>query len=224
MEKLDELAVESGLDIRQMMELAGWHMVSLVKAFDISISQHIVIVCGKGNKGGDGLSAARHLSNYGFHVSVVLASSELKPDPAHHLGLLKKMEIDILTYDDKDKVKELLGSADVLIDALLGYHLDGAPRGDFAELILLMNGAEAKVVSYDLPSGVDATSGECLSPCILAQATLTLALPKKLFETESGKKASGDVYLADIGISGFLYDQIEPGSRPAFGPIGLVKL
>ena len=84
MERVDELAVQNGLAIEQMMELAGAHILSIFEKLDIDKDQKTVIVCGKGNKGGDGLSAARHLINHGWDVSVVLVSEDIKPDPMHH--------------------------------------------------------------------------------------------------------------------------------------------
>lgn len=96
MEKLDKFAVSNGLNIGQMMELAGWHMVEVFRQLKISKSKKIAIVCGTGNKGGDGLSAARHLYNYGYRkISVILISSKIKDDPKHHLNLLKKMKIPV---------------------------------------------------------------------------------------------------------------------------------
>ncbi len=217
MEELDELAVEHGLEIRQMMELAGWHMLTLFQQEGIDTTKHIVVVVGKGNKGGDGLSAARHLKNYGYHVSVVLSREDLKPDPLHHLKLLQEMSLDIVNYaEEPEDAANMISSADVIIDSLIGYHLVGAPHGAISELIELVNTSEAKIVAYDVPSGVDATTGECLNPCITADITLTLALPKQLLQTETGKAKSGTVYLADIGIPAFLYDEIEQGSRPNF--------
>ena len=98
MEQLDKLAVQNGLEIRQMMELAGWHMISLFNILRISRQSPIVVIVGKGNKGGDGLSAARHLANYGWEVSVILLSKIISADALHHLSLLKKMRVPIIVY------------------------------------------------------------------------------------------------------------------------------
>ncbi|MBT4941658.1 MAG: NAD(P)H-hydrate epimerase [Candidatus Magasanikbacteria bacterium] len=216
MEKLDELAVEHGLEIRQMMELAGWHMVEVFNKLSIGLSDQIVIVVGKGNKGGDGLSAARHLVNHGYkNISIILVSKDIKPDSQHHLDLLVKMDMPIMVYsENQDLAKEKIDSADIIMDSLIGYHLQGEPRGDFAELIEIINNASGKVISYDLPSGVDATTGECQKVCIKADATLTLAMPKKIFNTNSGKESSGQVFALDIGVPEFLYNKIASGSRP----------
>jgi len=213
MEKLDQLALEQGLEIRQMMELAGWHMVSLFRKLQISKEEKVLVVVGKGNKGGDGLSAARHLVNYGWNVKILLLNRAISKDSAHHLKLLEKMQVFI---EDFSVGKEYIEKSDVLLDGLIGYHLEGAPRGVFGEAIEAMNASGKKIISYDLPSGVHPDTGECLEPCIQAFATLSLAMPKKLFETEQGKSKSGKIFVADIGIPTFLYDKIALKSRPAF--------
>lgn len=216
-EKLDELAIENGLEIKQMMELAGWHILSVLRHLRISKRAKVTVVCGKGNKGGDGLSAARHLINNGWEVSIIILSKELAPNPKHHLKLLRKMDTEVYLYDDsKSESGKLISKADVIIDALIGYHLKGAPRGDYVKVITLLNKSKAKIIAYDLPTGIDATTGECFTPSVRADATLTLALPKAAFKKNKARKNSGKIYLADIGIPAFLYDRISPGIRPDF--------
>jgi len=217
MEMLDRLAVENGLEIRQMMELAGWHMLSVFRRLKISKQARIAVVVGKGNKGGDGLSATRNLVNGGWNVKAILADKEITPDSEHQLSLLEKMGVSISFYtEDSERTKQAIRESDIIIDALIGYHLEGVPRGVFKELIEMMNESGKRIIAYDLPSGVNATTGECLEPCIQAFATLSLAMPKKVFETEQGRAASGKVFVADIGIPEFLYNQIAQGSRPDF--------
>lgn len=213
MENLDAVAIADGLEIRQMMELAGWHMVSFFHMLDIKRIQKIVVVCGKGNKGGDGLAAARHLYNHGYSVSVVLVSKSMKSDAKHQLRLLEKMKLPIFLYPQVQAKKEIV-KANILIDALIGYHLEGKPRGAFGDIIEIMNSAKAKIISYDIPSGIDATSGKCFAPCIQAMATLTLALPKRALR--KAKKHFGRTAIGDIGIPAFLYDKVKKGSRPSF--------
>jgi len=227
MEKLDTLAVQHGLQIRQMMELAGWHIVEVFERLNISKRAKVVIVVGKGNKGGDGLCAARHLINHSWRVSVVLVSKKMSEGALHQLKLLQKMKADIILYPrSRVKAVKLIKKSDVIIDSLIGYHLKGAPRGFFKELIELINAVCKKVIAYDIPSGLDSTTGECLEPTIRAYTTLTLALPKQAFETRSGRKMSGKIFLGDIGIPDFLYDKIACNSRPRFnkGVNGILKL
>lgn len=221
MEKLDELAIRGGLEISQMMELAGWHMTSLFRKMKIPRRSKIVIVVGRGNKGGDGLSAARHLSNNGWNVSVILMSYQISKDAKHHLNLIKKMGIPVNLYSkNKTLAHNIIKKSDILIDSLIGYHLNGAPRGLFKEIIEYINNSGKRIIAYDLPSGLNPTSGKCLVPCIRAHVTLALALPKRAFKAKSSKKWFGSVFIADIGIPKCLYDKIYPNSRPRFEQSG----
>jgi len=228
MEKLDDVAVKNGLEIRQMMELAGFHMVRVFQSEAIQKNTRIVIVAGKGNKGGDGLSAARHLVNQGYSdVSVILAvqRDELKHDPAHHLNLLFDMDVSVYSWQDEaERAHAIVENADVVVDSLLGYHLDGPPRPPYDDIIRAVTGAPAVVVSYDMPSGVNATTGECLDPCVRADATLTLALPKRVFDTEAGAAVSGRVYIGDIGIPSWMYKHATGGRRPAWDEGGVQRI
>ncbi|MDA2921901.1 hypothetical protein MYX07_01400 [Patescibacteria group bacterium AH-259-L07] len=247
MARLDALAIKNGLEIRQMMELAGWQMLNLFRHVKIPKKSKIMIVCGKGNQAGDGLCAGRHLYNSGYKVNFVLVSKNMSPDSVHHLQLVKKMKLSIIYYpnnknhsslapsaagqarqnlevckelylypDFKAKAKKIIQSSDIIIDALIGYNLSGAPRKDFKELVKIMNQSKGKIISYDIPTGIDATIGECFSPYIKAWITLSLALAKKAFTKKQTKKHCGRIYIADIGIPSFIYNKIAANSRPPF--------
>ena len=220
MEKLDELAVANGLEIRQMMELAGFAILEVFKRLRVELDQKVTVVAGKGNKGGDGLAAARHLTNHGWKVEVVLIEQDLKTDPQHQLRLLEKMKIPIRFFKEGG---QNFSRAQVIIDSLIGYHLFGAPREPFAAAIREINASQAKVIAYDVPSGIDVSSGDCPGECVKADATLTLAVPKRYFETDNGRKVSGRVFLADIGIPEFLYRRVVPHYKSPFVGEGGVR-
>ena len=227
MKRLDDLAVKNGVSILQMMELAGYHMVSVFRKLHIPKTKKIVILVGVGNKGGDGLSAARHLINHGWsHISIIhIRKSTTKPS-THHRRLLEKMKVEMFYYTKKkqNEIQELISNSDVIIDSLIGYQLKGVPRGIAAELILLAEAAKKYTIAIDMPSGIDATDGTIYEPHISARATLTFALPKKLFLKKEAGKLSGTIFLGDIGIPGNLYDQIKKGSRPSFNFSGIIQL
>lgn len=227
MAELDRIAVASGLEIRQMMELAGWHMIQVFHRLEINTARKVTIVVGKGNKGGDGLSAARHLFGNGWNdIQVVLTDRETSEDSQHHLNLLRRMNLPIACiHDDVGACARMIQEADVLIDALVGYRMKGDPRGSILVAMEMMLANEfAPIIAYDLPTGVNPDTGQRYAPYLPCAATLTLALPKNLFQTEDGLEASGRVFLADIGIPAHLYDQIAPGSRPDFGTFGVVEI
>jgi len=215
--KLDKLAVESGLEIIQMMELAGFHIMEVCRALRLNKALKVVAVCGKGNKGGDGLCALRHLVNYGFKGVVLLAEKNLKPDPFQQLKLLRKMGVTILDFESQaEESKKAIERADIIIDALLGYNIHGEPRGTYKDLIYVINQAKAKVISYDLPSGLNPTTGKGNESYVKAFATLTLAIPKSGLFSSLGKRLSGRVFVGDLGIPAQIYDKIQIGSRPDF--------
>lgn len=235
MARLDALAVQHGLEIRQMMELAGWHMLEVFRRLHIPLQAQVTVVCGKGNKAGDGLAAARHLTNHGWQTNVVLLATALAPDAAHHLTLLRKMRVPMASWPRQSgRAKGWLAQSPVLIDALIGYRLEGPPRGIFCDAVKLMNRwrrhepvsagtrrsgrrrARRLVIAYDIPTGV-ASDGRCFAPCIRADATLTLGLPKRAFRRQPARRYTGKIFLADIGIPDFVYDRITPRSRPLFG-------
>jgi NAD(P)H-hydrate epimerase len=225
MQFLDRIAVENGLTIEQMMELAGWHILPLIKSMGISTRSHVVVVCGTGNKGGDGLCAARHLLNHGYRTTIILLSSNITPEAKHQLDLLHKIDANIILYKNSKQeakhkeIEKIINSGTLIIDALIGYNLKGAPRDDFAEVIDLINKTRKNVISYDLPTGIDPTTGECFEPYIRAYATLSLALPKKAFTKNKTRQKCGKIYIADIGIPHFLYERVSPNSRPNFGQV-----
>ncbi|MCF6276426.1 MAG: NAD(P)H-hydrate epimerase [Candidatus Magasanikbacteria bacterium] len=222
MQFLDKIAVENGLCVMQMMELAGWHMLPLITSMSISKKSHIVVVCGTGNKGGNGLCAARHLLNHGFRTSIILMSKNITTQAKHHLDLLQKIDANILTVknlEKQDEIEKLINSSTLIIDALIGYNLKGAPRDNFAKIIEMINKTKKNVICYDIPTGIDPTTGECFEPHIRAYATLSLALPKKAFTKNKAKSKSGKIFIADIGIPHFLYERVSPNSRPNFGQV-----
>lgn len=212
MAELDRLALENGLEIRQMMELAGWHILKVFKQLGLGQSAKTAVLAGKGNKGGDGLCAARHLINHGWPVDIFLMSADISPDAAHQLDLLQKMAVDIRIFKGQD-----LSRYAVIIDALIGYSLKGQLSSSFAAAVKAINSSGAVVIAYDLPTGIDATTGKPAGTAVKANATLMLALPKKAVLVPQARRHFGKIYLADIGIPTFLYDQIKSGCRPDFG-------
>ena len=154
-------------------------------------------------------------------MSVILLSREISPDALHQLNLIEKMDVQILEYPkDSPATETMIARSDTVIDALIGYNLDGAPRGSFQEMIDLINESGKTVVAYDVPSGLDATTGECPGSCIKTNVTLSLAVPKEGLRAGDGPAASGTVFVGDIGIPAFLYNYVATDSRPPFERAG----
>ena len=203
MREIDRIAVEvTGPNIHQMMENAGRNLAALALREMVSrrAPAKVAVLAGAGGNGGGGICAARHLANRGVDVSLCLAA----PD---RLGKVPAWQRHIFrgTPGREVAARELAARAtDLVLDALIGYGLRGAPRGVFAELIDWVNSAGAPVLSLDVPSGIDSTTGEAAGLFVRPSVTMTLALPKTGLEPER----TGRLLLADIGIPRRAYREL----------------
>jgi len=193
--KLDRLASEKyNIPLCQLMENAGMSIFCEIK--QTFSANKFALFCGKGNNGGDGFVVARLLKEAGSDVKVYLTHDEthLSDTAKIAFGKLKKENIPVLKItDDVDKDS-------VIIDALLGISLSGAPKGDIKFAIDKINSLNATVISIDIPSGLSADTGKAEGSVVKASYTYTLALDKVGLNTEEGKKLSGHKKVLDIGI------------------------
>lgn len=210
MREVDRIMIDVlDIGLLQMMENAGRSLADL--AIDRYAPTSCVVLAGPGGNGGGGLVAARHLHNRGVRVQVVLAAADrMDGVPAHQLDILERMSVPVVDPPP---------GADLVVDALIGYSLSGDPRGRVAELIDWANTASAAVLALDTPSGLELTSGRVGSPCIVADATLTLALPK--VGLRGAPEVVGDLFAADISVPPAVYEHLGvPVELPfAAGPI-----
>ncbi|MBI1294454.1 NAD(P)H-hydrate epimerase [bacterium] len=215
--EVDRLMVETyHITLLQMMENAGHNLALLAKQLldNDTADRPIVVLAGRGNNGGGGLVAARHLLNWGAWVQILLTHPPEDFDnvPAHQLRILEAMGVPIAWAEEGWE----LPPADLVIDAVIGYGLHGDPRGVAADLIRLANSSVAPILSLDAPSGLDTSSGLLYTPHIIATATMTLALPKQGLLTASAQAAVGQLYLADISVPPSLYEHLEFDLPPIF--------
>ena len=211
------------IDLVRMMENAGRNLAHLARERFLGgdpRARRIVVLAGTGGNGGGALVAARRLHNYGAVVNVLVTKSidEFTPVPGQQLDVLRRMGLTIGSAGNVASV----GTADVVVDGVIGYSLQGAPRGEAATLIRWANRQAAPVLSLDAPSGVDTTTGTVFEPAIRAAATLTLALPKEGLRTPGVDAHVGELYLADISVPQELYARflgIEVGPIFAKGDI-----
>lgn len=202
MREVDRLMIEEWhISLLQMMENAGRNLADLSRyLLGGSVKDHkIVVLSGKGNNGGGGMAAARHLHNWGARVQVKLMGSanNLKQVPALQWLAIKRMGLPL--------GEPQLSDADMIIDAMLGYGLEGDPRPPISEWIVKANESGSHILALDTPSGLSLDSGKNSAFCIQAKTTLTLALPKKGLLNPEAKTCVGDLYLADIGVPPELY-------------------
>ncbi len=204
MRKIDDMTIrEFRVDVLMLMENAGraTAMLAMRMLRGTILGKRVACLVGGGNNGGDGMVAARHLANWGADVKVIVGTTKdkMKDVPLGQLHILEKMGVPILSTD------YALRDYDLLIDSLIGYGLEGNPRDRVAMMIEGANSSGHPVLALDLPSGMNATTGEAYDPCIKATATLTLALPKTGFLSPSASPYVGDLYLADISIPRKVY-------------------
>lgn len=215
MREVDRLMVEEYyITLPQMMEHAGRNLAEfslewLKNRNNNKTHFNIVVACGTGNNGGGGMVAARFLANKGHDVIAVLTghSEKLKPVPANHWKTLKAMGVKTIEANSTDSIPVYTNS-DLIIDAVVGYSLKGELRGIPARVVRDTMQSGKAVISLDVPSGLDAATGETNPMCIKAEATMTLALPKTGLIVEKAKECTGDVYVADIGVPPSLYSHL----------------
>jgi len=217
MANVDRIAVKKyGINILQLMENAGRNLADFVSGLK---PKKVVVFFGKGNNGGGGLVAARHLTIRKINTEIVSASSEINETPMKQLYTLRKMGI-------KEKGDFKLKKGDVIIDALLGYNIKGDPKERYADMINSMNFMKKKgikVVSLDLPSGLNPDSGKPYNPCVRADYTITLALPKVGLRLAS-KKIIGKVFLANIGIPDKAYSDLNISIKNYFSKNNIIPI
>ncbi len=217
MVEVDRLMIEEyHVELIQMMENAGRNLALLAKRLldgDI-VDRPIVVLAGRGNNGGGGLVAARHLLNWGAWVQVVTThpADDYRDIPRHQLSILQAMGAPLAWADEGWE----LPPCDLVIDALIGYGLRGDPRGPARNLIELANSLRAPILSLDAPSGIDTAGGQLFTPHMRAAATMTLALPKTGLLSAEAQAVSGDLYLADISVPPELYDHLDLDVPPLF--------
>jgi len=220
MREVDRLMTDCyGISLQQMMENAGRNLALLSKKIlkgDIA-NKGICIAVGNGNNGGGGLVAARHLSNWGAEVTIIVAKPEekFKSIPARQLEVVRHLPISVVFADNHfDYIN--WSKCHLVIDAIIGYGLDREPDKKTTEIIQAINSMKCPVISLDTPSGLNTTEGVTFKSVVRADATLTLALPKAgLIKTEA-KEFVGDLYLGDISVPPLLYSQLGMKVKPLF--------
>lgn len=214
-----------GIDLVRMMENAGRNLAHLARERFLDNDPRgktVVVLAGTGGNGGGAMVAARRLHGYGaaVRVAVTAMGERMTPVPAQQLQILENLGVPTLHHDLP------YASTDLIIDGVIGYSLQGAPRGRAAQLIQWANDAGAPVLSLDAPSGLDTTSGTVFEPAIEATATMTLALPKEGLRVEAVKRVVGELYLADISVPPGLYER-EPLNLdvgPIFATSDVIRL
>jgi NAD(P)H-hydrate epimerase len=171
----------------------------------------VLILCGPGNNGGDGAVVARHLDAWGFPVRVIwfTRSDQLRGDAAVQWAILEKSAVDQSAWFDSvpgeseldaTRLAAIMAEADWLVDGLLGTGLSRPVEGPLRTVIEAMNGSGKPVLALDLPSGLDADTGQPLGVAVCASATATFVAAKLGFAAPGAFAYTGEVVVIDIGL------------------------
>lgn len=198
------VAVKYGMPVLLLMENAGRAVaeeaVKNIKNKNVAVA----VICGKGNNGGDGFAAARHLLSSGIKVKVFLAGkiSDVTNEARVNLDILRNLRQKIVEVNVSNLafVKKQIFKSQVIIDALLGVGLSGEARGVYRDLIEAANLSGVYIVSVDIPSGLDADSGKVLGLCVKADKTVTFLAKKRGMVSRNAQEYCGKVVVKGLGI------------------------
>lgn len=203
MRKMDKESIADGFTSSILMEMAGRGTAKLIDQ-NAGNKSKISIFCGKGNNGGDGFTAARFLDMWGYDVQIFFTgeAQELKEVNYNNYKIAKLRNIPIRKVEKLDReVKEKIKRSSIIVDALLGTGIEGKPRGVYAELIDEINtNQESLVVAIDVPSGVNALSGEVAGNAVKADLTTTMAYYKTGLLLNPGHQYCGQIEVIDLGM------------------------
>jgi len=217
MQEMDRRTIESfGLPGRVLMENAGRGATDffLEKYPDI-LNSRVGIIAGRGNNGGDGFVIARYLACKDINVTVYLLTepSRLAGDAATNFQLLAPLGIAIVVIPDSDtfdRAKDAMRRKDVWVDAILGTGLKSDVRGYYREAIDFINSLDKPVLSVDIPSGLNADTGQPCGASIHAYATATFAFAKTGHHQHPGAVLTGELRIVDIGIPPHIAEGVDP--------------
>ena len=203
MASVDREAIQNlGIPGTVLMENAARGVATVIYKYVKGNS--VLVVCGSGNNGGDGLATARNLYNMGYDVEVVMLAQpeKLKGDAKLNYSILSKLPIPISVLKETElfefglKLKDF----DVVVDAIFGTGLSRPVEGIYKHVIDLINRYAKKVVSIDIPSGLSGSTGEVLGTCVIADYTVTFAYPKIVHVMPPACEYVGEVFIVDISI------------------------
>ncbi|MDD5953214.1 MAG: NAD(P)H-hydrate dehydratase [Oscillospiraceae bacterium] len=199
---LEERAVQGGCNYEDLMETAGAAVAGFLRERYALEEKHVVVLCGKGNNGGDGFVVARRLCDLCLSMTILLVDGLPVTDLAKKkLGQIRETAVEVYSLaDDRETVFARIRSADVLVDAIYGIGFHGAVREKMLPVFQSVNESPAPVVAVDIPSGLNGDSGDIPGEHIQADATVTFTTLKPVHIFRPAKCACGTVKLSQVGI------------------------
>lgn len=197
-----DAVTQLGIPSLLLMENAARGVCEFVRG--LSKVDRILILCGYGNNGGDGLAVARLLAAHGLlpEVFLITGGRALSADAMANLEMLTRSGLTV-AIDEEVRLQAALdstGATDLLIDALLGTGIQGPVRAPFCDVISQINASPARTLSVDIPSGLDCDTGQPHGLCVRAAWTITFVSEKIGFTRSESREWTGDVYVCPIGI------------------------
>ena len=216
MQELDQCTIHNhNIPALQLMENAGQEVSRIIRDYYPDLKK-VVIFCGKGNNGGDGLVCARILSQHEIETIVYLCAktSELKGECRINYEVCQSLESKPVIHEitEESQLKDVqteLANADLVVDALLETGTKGPLQGLLSKVIHIINEADKQTVAIDIPTGMNPDTGEIVDDCIQPAITVTLGLPKIGLVTYPGAQYTGKVITADIGIPSNAIDSLK---------------
>lgn len=198
----DRRAIEElGLPALVLMENAGRGAADVLRG--LGVRGRVIVCCGKGNNGGDGLVLARHLLNEGADVHVWLFADPagLSPECTAHWHVTRRLPLPTRIWDGAVPEELDLADAEWIVDALFGTGLAGPVRAPLDRVIACINAAPGRVFALDIPSGLDADVGEPLGATVRADHTATFVAPKVGYANPAAAAWLGQVHVVGIGVA-----------------------
>ena len=200
--ELDRETQARGATATDLMERAGRAVArAAVETAQGVYGRRAVVICGKGNNGGDGFVAARHLAREGMRVDVLAVEPMTEePGPAMRNAARLREQGLVARAWTPARAEAALADADVAVDAIFGTGFHGTPDGAWAAAIDILNGSAAPVVAVDIPSGVDGASGAVDGPAVWAHLTVAFGAAKVGSVLLPGAERAGTIRVIDIGL------------------------
>jgi hydroxyethylthiazole kinase-like uncharacterized protein yjeF len=229
-QEMDRIAIEEiGIPGVVLMENAARGATRVfLDHFGPPLRSYVLVLCGRGNNGGDGYAIARYLHQAGLKVTVIVLAETAKigGDALLNLEVIKRMGLDIIeaaTREEWNRKSELISTSDYIIDGILGTGLNAPVRGVYEEIIDAINRSQKSVMAIDIPSGLNADTGQVMGVAVRADLTVTFGFPKAGQLIYPGAELVGRLVRINIGIPNEVADRI-PRTYSLIGPEDFLDL
>jgi NAD(P)H-hydrate epimerase len=206
----DQRAIEYfGIPSLVLMENAGRATVDVMQS--LGVRGPVLVCCGKGNNGGDGLVIVRHLANRAIPVRALIFAKpqELSHDASAQWHIVQQLRLRAeIVADGESPLVATMTQAEWIVDSLFGTGLTGPMRAPFDRIAATINAGRARVLAVDIPSGLDADTGTPMGETVRAEHTVTFVAPKVGFQNPAAAEWLGQVHVADIGVAYHLAQQV----------------